>query len=162
MPVIGSIRGARGCTLIEVLVASAIFTVAVVALAQLTAIAARARLLAGRTSVATVIAQQKIEELLARDLAVNPSPAGALDTCVDGWFDFVDRHGRSIGSAAGPPSGSDYLRRWSVEPVVGGETSLVQVVVLDIRQATRVETDGTAVRRADHVRLVAAKGRRAF
>jgi type II secretory pathway pseudopilin PulG len=160
MPAITSIRGARGCSLIEVLVAIGIFTVALVALAQLTVIAARANVQAGRTSVATVIAQQKIEELLPQDLASNLTPAGALTTSLDGWFDFVDRNGRSIGSGARPPSGSDYLRRWSIAPMTGTDTLLVQVVVLDSRQTATAAT--MASRRPDQVWLVAAKGRHAF
>lgn len=162
MLVIKSIRGARGCSLIEVLVAIGIFTVALVALAQLTVIAARANLQAGRTSFATVIAQQKVEELLSGDLAPNLSPAGALTTSLDGWFDFVDRHGRSIGSGARPPSGSGYLRRWSIEPVTGTDTLLVQVAVIDIRQAMTADAAAMASRRPDQVWLVAAKGRHAF
>jgi type II secretory pathway pseudopilin PulG len=162
MPANRSIRGARGCSLIEVLVAIGIFTVALVALAQLTAIAARANLQAARTSFATVIAQQKIEELLPGDLAVNLSPPGALTTSLDGWFDFVDRHSRSLGSGARPPAGSDYLRRWSVEPVTGSETLLVQVAVIDMRQAMTADAAAMASRRPDQVWLVAAKGRHAF
>ena len=160
MSAIESIRGARGFSLIEVLVAIGIFTVAVVALAQLTAIAARANLQAGRTSFATVIAQQKIEELLPADLVSNLSPAGALTTSLDGWFDFVDRHGRSVGTGARPPSGTDYLRRWSVELVTGTDTLLVQVAVIDIRQA--MTAAAMASRSHEQVWLVAAKGRHAF
>ena len=162
MSAITSIRGARGCSLIEVLVSIGILTVAVVALAQLTVIAARANLQAGRTSFATVIAQEKIEEILPEDLAPNLSPAGALTTSVGGWFDFVDRHGRSVGTGARPPSGSGYLRRWSVEPVIGTDTLLVQVVVIDIRQAMTADAAAMASRRHEQVWLVAAKGRHAF
>ena len=117
---------------------------------------------AGRTSAATVIAQQKIEELLPEDLASNPSPPGTLTASLDGWFDFVDRHGRSIGSGARPPLGSDYLRRWSIESVTGSDTLLVQVVVIDSRQAMAPVAAASASRRPDQVWLVAAKRRHAF
>ena len=162
MSAIESIRASRGFSLIEVLVAIGIFTVALVALAQLSVIATRANLRAGRTSFATVIAQQKIEELLSEDLAANLSPAGALTTSLDGWFDFVDRHGRSVGTGARPPSGSDYLRRWSVEPLTGADTLRVQVAVIDIRQAMTGDAAAIDSRRPDQVWLVAAKGRHAF
>jgi type II secretory pathway pseudopilin PulG len=153
------LRGARGCSLIEVLVAISIFAAAVVSLAQLTGMATSADLQAGRTSFAAVIAQQKIEELLAASPAIDLSPAGALTNSLNGWFDFVDGHGRTIGTGASPPVGSDYLRRWSVEPVSDSDTLVVRVLVTDIRNAMSV---GVLSPRANQVRLVAARSRQAF
>jgi len=159
---IESIRGTRGCSLIEVLVAMAIFMVAAGGLAQLGALATSANLRAGRTSSATVIAQQKVEELLSDPgLARQVSPARALSSSVDGWFDFVDRRGRPIGAGVSPPEGSDYLRRWSVERLTDGAALIVQVEITDIRNATSCGSAG-APRQTDPVRLVAAAGAEAF
>ena len=54
----------RGFSLLEVLVATTIVTVGVGALAQLMALAAHATLRARQTTMAAVLAQEKIEELL--------------------------------------------------------------------------------------------------
>ena len=157
-----SALGTRGCSLIEVLVAMAIFMVAAGGLAQLATLAAGANLRAGRASSATVIAQQKIEELLSDPgLARNLSPARALTSSLDGWFDFVDRRGRPIGAGASPAAGSDYLRRWSVERLIDSATLIVQVEVTDIRNGTSGGS-AAALRRTDPVRLVAATGALAF
>jgi Tfp pilus assembly protein PilV len=59
------VHDVRGCSLIEVLVATSIVAVTVGGLAQLTALAARANVQAGRTSFAVVVAQQKTEEILS-------------------------------------------------------------------------------------------------
>jgi type II secretory pathway pseudopilin PulG len=152
------LRGTRGCSLIEVLIATSIFAAAVVSLAQLAGMATSANLQAGRMSFATVIAQQKIEELLAASPALDLSPAGALTSSLDGWFDFVDGHGRTIGAGASPPVGSDYLRRWLVEPVSDSDTLLVRVVVTDIRAMS----GGGLSPRTGQVRLVVARSRQAF
>jgi Tfp pilus assembly protein PilV len=154
--------GTRGCSLIEVLVAMAIVMVVAGGLGQLATLAAGANLRAGRTSLATVIAQQKIEELLSDPgLAHTVSPARALTSSLDGWFDFADRRGRPTGAGASPAAGSDYLRRWSVERLTDRATLVVQVEVTDIRNAT---SGGSAavLRRTDPVRLVAATGAQSF
>jgi type II secretory pathway pseudopilin PulG len=157
------VHDVRGCSLIEVLVATSIVAVTVGGLAQLTALAARANVQAGRTSFAVVVAQQKTEEILAEaGLDLNASPAAALTTNVDGFFDFVDRHGRPTGSSATTPPGSDYLRRWSVQPVSGGETLIVQVRVIDIREATSAGTAALLATGINEVRIVAAKSRKAY
>ena len=116
---------------------------------------------AGRTSIAVVVAQQKTEEILSEaGLGLNLSPAAALTTNADGFFDFVDRRGRPTGSVAATP-GSDYLRRWSVQPVSGGETLIVQVRVIDIRNATSAATAAFRATGINEVRIVAAKAGKA-
>jgi Tfp pilus assembly protein PilV len=159
---IESIVGTGGCSLIEVLVAMAIFMVAASGLAQLTTLATGADVQAGRTSLATVIAQQKIEELLSDPgLAHHVSPARTLTSSLDGWFDFVDRRGRPTAAGASSAAGSGYLRRWSVEPLIDGASLVVQVEVTEIRNATAAAAV-PASRRTDAVRLVAATGAQAF
>jgi prepilin-type N-terminal cleavage/methylation domain-containing protein len=154
-------RGTRGFSLVEVLVATAIFAVAAVSLAQLTAVATAANLQAGRKSLAIAIAQQKIEELLIANPAPDVSPAGALTDRLAGWFDFVDRDGRTTGSGAVPPDGTGYVRQWSVDSAIDGDALIVQVLVTDVGSAmSGVRTPGTA--RADQVRLAAARGGQAF
>jgi prepilin-type N-terminal cleavage/methylation domain-containing protein len=157
-------RSARGFTLLEVLVALAIVIGVVVASAQLVSIAVRANILAGTTTTIVVLAQQKLEEILSETEGVAiPSPAGALAGNVDGCFDYVDRRGHVLGAGATPPPGSDYLRRWSIDPLAdsGAGTLVVQVLVTDVRNAAG-DASASAARRVDRVRIAAAKARKAF
>jgi prepilin-type N-terminal cleavage/methylation domain-containing protein len=126
----------RGFSLLEVLVAIAIVTTGVMALAQLVAFATHATLQARQTTMAAVLAQEKIETLLP-DAAVGlqSSPPGTLSDDVDGYCDFVDAAGRVLGAGPVTPSGSAYLRRWSVDPLPDSlnHTSVLQVLVADLR-----------------------------
>src|SRR5947209_696348 len=122
---------ARGFSLLEVLFATTILTVAVAGLGQLFALAARANVNARTTTYATLLAQQKMEQLrsltwgfdalglplsdtstditcvperAAVGSGLTPSPAsGTLGTNVPGYCDFVDGAGISIGTGATPP-----------------------------------------------------------
>ena len=61
----GSIQDNHGFSLLEVLVASSILTVALVSLAQVLAVAVTANAAAGKTTSATLFAAQKMEDLRA-------------------------------------------------------------------------------------------------
>jgi type II secretory pathway pseudopilin PulG len=142
-------RSAGGFTLLEVLVALGCVVAVVAGSAQLVSIAVRSNRLAGAMTVAVVLAEQKLEEILSADV---PSPAGSLAADVDGCFDFVDERGHVLGGGATPTVGAGYFRRWSIEPLAGnvGDMLVVQVLVTDARNA------------APPVRIAAAKTRRAF
>lgn len=138
--------------------ATSLVAVIVGGLVQLTAFAARATLEAGRTSFAVVVAQQKMEELLPEaGLGLSLSPAAALNSNLDGFFDFVDRHGRQTGSGATPPPSTDYVRRWSVRSVPDADTLIVEVQVTDIRNAA-----SAAAAHGHQVHIVAAKAGKAL
>jgi prepilin-type N-terminal cleavage/methylation domain-containing protein len=134
----------RGFSLPEVLVAMAILTFSLVALAQLFATATRANLNARTTTLSTSLSQQKIEQLrsltwgfdqlglpvsdFTSDTAVSPaspsggtglspSPANSLLDNVTGYVDYLNEYGESLGGGAGAPPGTVYVRRWSVEPL---------------------------------------------
>ena len=55
-------------------------------------------------------------------------------------MDYLDRYGASLGTAANPPDGAVYVRRWSVEPLPTNpnNTLILQVHVM------RVGDRGTA------------------
>lgn len=118
----GSIETSRGCSLLEVLVATACLVVALVAVAQVIVVAARANHRAKETTFATVLAQQKMEEIVV-DSASGP---GA---------DFVDAHGNLLGAGAIPPEAAAYSRRWAIEPLSASfaDTLVVQVLVTSVR-----------------------------
>jgi Tfp pilus assembly protein PilV len=108
----------RGCTLIEVLVATTCLVVALAFVAQVYALAAQTTRRAAAITRATILAQDKMEDLVSRaagDGALAASPAGALAADIEGCFDVVN--------------GS--VRRWSIEPLPDAQSSalVIQVVV---------------------------------
>lgn len=143
-----------GFSLLEVLVATTIMLVGVAALAQLAVLAARANRTAHTTTVAAVLAQQKMEQL--RGLGLSPSPAGALGQNTTGYCDFVDGNGRVLGGGTTPPPGAVYIRRWSVEPLPASPNNTLVLQVL----VTRSRTSGVT-RLPDDIRLVSVKTRKA-
>ena len=111
-------RMSRGCSLVELLIATTGLLVALAAAAQVFALATHATYRAKQTTFATVLAQQKMEQLVgaaASTAGIGRSPAGALDADIDGYSDIVD----------------GYRRRWSIEPMPSTPAGVlvVQVVV---------------------------------
>lgn len=122
-------RSVRGFSLLEVIIATSILTVALSALAALCATAVRANAVAGSTSVAAILAAAKMEQLhaIAWD-ALAPSAGDALVQDVGGYCDFLDGKGRVLAADALSP-GTVYVRRWSVTPLPATPASAVVVQV---------------------------------
>jgi prepilin-type N-terminal cleavage/methylation domain-containing protein len=116
----------RGFSLIEVLVASTVMTIAMISLAQLSVLSIRVNQVARSTTVTTVLASQKIEQLQSLTFAFDasgapvsdattdttvapersaggtglaPSPADALVQDTTGYCDFLDAFGRPLAHA---------------------------------------------------------------
>jgi prepilin-type N-terminal cleavage/methylation domain-containing protein len=179
----------RGFSLLEMLVAATILTVGLAALAQLFAISTRANFSAKSTTAAVILAQQKMEQLRgltwgfdmlglpigddASDTTVipqaptggkglSPSPLDALQTNQDGYCDFLDRYGYSLGGGTTPPDGAVYIRRWSIEPLPTNprNTLVLQVLVTPVRD--RGSNPGAHTRRLpDEARITSVKTRKA-
>jgi hypothetical protein len=143
------------------MVATALLAGAVVTLAQLTGVAARSNTAARQATYATILAAQKLEQLralawgvdargmpvsdLTTDTAAVPetpdggtglsrSPGATLLSNSAGWVDYVDRDGRTLDGGASPPSGTAYIRRWAVQPLVENpDTLVIQVLVMPRR-----------------------------
>lgn len=154
----------RGFSLTETLVATALLATALVASAHLFALGTRANFSARTTTFATLLAQQKIEQLRALTwgfdesglpitdltsdttvdpvqpdggLGLTPSPPDSLLANVDGFVDWVDREGRALGGGLVPPEGAAYVRRWSIEPLPANPNNTLIIQVFVFRVGTR-------------------------
>ena len=178
----------RGFSVVEVLVATAIMASALVGLAQLFLISTRANMSARTATMASVLAQQKMEQLrglawtfnaagqavsdFAANLTVVPerpgggvglsaSPAGALGANTAGYVDYLDRTGNWVGTGAQPVPGTVYIRRWSITPVPMDPNNLIvlQVRVLHVNGRAAAPRDGARLPDDSHV--VCLRARRA-
>ena len=158
--------GARGFSLLEVLVAIALLTVVVGSVVQLSAYTARSSAVARRLTIGSELASDKINQLrsltwafddagrpltdLQADVTREPerpiggvglslSPAGTLDANTDGYCDFLDSAGRSLGGGSSPPGNTVYVRRWSLRPLPAapGNGLVIQVRLLSREAANR-------------------------
>jgi len=184
-----SVRRAGGFSLVEVLVATTLLAVALVGLAQLAGIAVRANTSARGTTFATMLAQQKLEQLrelqwafdtnggpvsdLRTDLTVTPtsqggtglmpSPAGTLTANTAGYVDYLDASGNWVGTGTRPAAGTVYIRRWSIAalPADPGNTLVLQVFVTHIRSRNATSAVGGS-RLTEQARLLSLKTRRSL
>jgi prepilin-type N-terminal cleavage/methylation domain-containing protein len=140
----------RGFTLVETLVALALFASVVAGAATLAAAAARAALAARLSTSAMALARQKLDAVRALTFAVEESgapitdghtnlsvdppatggqglaPGGSLSSSVSGFTDFLDRGGRWVAGGTAPPPGAAFVRRWQVGRLAGsGDLTLV-------------------------------------
>jgi type II secretory pathway pseudopilin PulG len=170
----------------ETLVAIALLIVAAVSLAQLFTIGQRSNDRARALSVASVLAAEKMEQLrslswgfdftgvpssdTSADLTVSPerptggtglrpSPADALDRNVEGYCDFLDATGSSLGSGSSPPLNTSYIRRWSVAPLAANPAN---GLVVQVRVVSSADGNLPAGRTAaGEARLVSIRARTA-
>ena len=120
---------ASGFSLLEVLMAVTLIAGALVALAQLCAIATNANLVARGTTVGVVLATAKIEQLRQDEAH---AAGGSLESDLAGFSDAFDAGGRSLGAGIPPPQGAAVVRRWSVQPLASDpvRSRMFQVRVL--------------------------------
>jgi prepilin-type N-terminal cleavage/methylation domain-containing protein len=178
-----------GFTLLEVMVALALFAGALLALAQLMAVAARSLQLARMTSLSATLAAQKIEQL--RSLAwgydaagaargdvdtdvsrwpdapvggggLGPSPPDSLRRNVDGFVDYLDESGAWVGSGGSPPATTTYVRRWSVEPLDAEPAAAIVFRVVVLRRGGRGLPGGASTSEVEQARMVGIRTRRAW
>lgn len=143
-----------GFSLLEVLFATTMITVAVVSLAPLLAVATRANASARTSAVAALLAAQKMEQLRTLAWSFDPAGAptseivvgGALDRDVDGYVDRLDAGGRTVVDA----SSAAFVRRWSIAPLSANADSLVLQVLVS-----------SAIGRLADTRFVTVKTRKA-
>jgi type II secretory pathway pseudopilin PulG len=177
----------HGFSLIEALCATAIFITGLAALAQLLAVTTRLNNSAKATTVATVMAVEKMEQLRslawgfdslrlplsdattdvtalpesASGAGLSRSPPDSLVRNSSGYCDFLDRSGQSIGRGSNPPPGAAYVRRWSIDPL---PADVANTLVLQVRVMARtnggVDDAAGARRRPDEAWIVTVKTRK--
>jgi len=179
-----------GFSLLEVLVATGLLAVALTALAQLFAIATKSNISAKSTTFAALLAQQKMEQLRGltwgfdtlglplTDTASNisatpesptggtgltPSPANVLGQNTNGYCDFLDKAGNSLGGGTTPPAQTIYIRRWAIEPLPTNpnNTLVFQVLVTRSRDRGTADTASDVKRLPDEARIISMKTRKA-
>lgn len=176
-----------GFSILEVLVASIILMVGVIALAQLFIVSTSANRVARATTATMVIAQQKMEQLrgmtwgfdvlglpisdTTTDISavpftsagsgLAPSPPGTLTQNTPGYVDYLDQYGNWVGSGSNPPQGTVYIRRWSIEPLPTNPNNTLILQVLVTRRADRgTANQGNVARLPEEARLVSVKTRK--
>jgi type II secretory pathway pseudopilin PulG len=178
----------RGFSLVEVLLATMLLVTGVIGTAQMFIIATRGNMAAQRGTYTATLAQEKMEQLRSlawgfdpvglpisdytTNVAVDPpvnggvglsaSPANALSANVDGYVDYIDRRGRSLGGGATVPPNTIYVRRWSVEPLPSNpnNTLILQVLTFAVGDRDNAGTGDVLDRVPDESRMVSVKTRK--
>jgi type II secretory pathway pseudopilin PulG len=181
-------RREAGFSIVEVMVATGLLASALVALAQLFAIATTTNAAARSSTLTMMLAEQKIEQLRAlqytydraglpvqdtlTDLAVYPPAAAGgkglsphtentLQANTNGYVDYLDPWGRTLGGGTVIPDGTAFIRRWSVEPLPTNPNNVVILQVLVTRQRNRGTGDtGSVSRGSEEARLMTIKSRK--
>jgi len=181
-----SLDAERGFSLIEAMVAAGLLAASLVALVQLFAIAVRSNAESRSVTYATVLAQQKLEQLQAltwgydpqglpvsdttTDTAVNlegaaggtglsRSPSTSLRENTPGFVDYIDQFGRILGGGAKAPPSTVYIRRWAIQPLSADPENARTLEVLVTRTiASTAAQQGGATPLAD-ARVMTVKAR---
>jgi prepilin-type N-terminal cleavage/methylation domain-containing protein len=178
-----------GFSLVETLIATAILATALAALAELIGVAITTNAAARATTVTSVLAGQKLEQLRAlswgldfagsrvsdttTDTSVSPekpmggtgltvSPVNTLQITTNGYVDYLAADGTQLGGGAAPPTGTVYIRRWMIEPLPTNPDDTLIIHVLVTRRRDRGSADlGSVTRMPQEARLMTIKTRKA-
>jgi type II secretory pathway pseudopilin PulG len=181
-------KSEAGFSIVEVLVATGLLATALVALAQLFAIATTTNAAARNSTITMILAEQKIEQLRSlqytfdraglpvqdtnTDTAVYPPvefggkglaphTENTLRASYDGYVDYLDPSGRTLGGGTVVPDNTAYIRRWSVEPLPTNPNNVVILQVLVTRQRERGTGNlGSVSRGPQEARLMTIKSRK--
>jgi hypothetical protein len=170
------------------MVATGILATALVSLAQLFAISTKSNLAARNSGTAMIYAEQKIEQLRALSYTLDanglpitdtttdtsvyppaetggtglsPHTDNTLQTNTDGYVDYIDTTGRSLGGGETIPNGTAFIRRWSIEPLPENPNNILIIQVLVTRTRDRGTADaGSVARGAEEARLMTIRSRK--
>ena len=153
--------GERGFSLIETLVAIALLAGAMTTLVRLVSIAESANADARRATIVATLAVSKMEELRGPTADRSVDSGRSLDADVDQYCDFFDADGYPLGSGAVRPAGTAFVRRWAIGGLgADPETRVLQVAVLDARNANLTGSAGRAGGWAESIELTALRSER--
>lgn len=172
-------KSAAGLSLIEVLIALSLLTMAALVLAAMIVRATRAVIRARREVIETTMAAERLEQLRALTWGWGSAsaPAPATDTSTDlsgarptsggaglatsppdslrrdlpGYVDFADARGGWVSAGPVPPPSAVFVRRWRISLVPGSSSALA----LQVRVGAVDGTDDGSVT------LASVKGRKA-
>jgi type II secretory pathway pseudopilin PulG len=178
-----------GFSLVEVMIATGLMATAVVTLAQLFALSTQTNVSSRSTTYASVLAEQKLEELRAlswgfdtqglplSDTTTNtavspqaptggkglsPSSSSSLQSNTTGFVDYVDTFGNKLGTGENPPDNTAYIRRWSITPLPTNPNNTLVIQVLVTRHKSRGAADtGSVGRLPDEARMITVRTRKA-
>jgi prepilin-type N-terminal cleavage/methylation domain-containing protein len=184
----GRLRADAGFSLVEVMIATGILAAALVSLAQLFAISTASNHAARNSGTAMIYAEQKIEQLRALSYTLDasglpitdsttdtsvyppavtggtglsPSTDNTLQSNTDGYVDYLDTLGRSLGGGETIPDNTAFIRRWSIEPLPTNPNNVIIMQVLVTRSRDRGTGDlGSVARGADEARLMTIRSRK--
>jgi prepilin-type N-terminal cleavage/methylation domain-containing protein len=126
----------RGFSLIEVLVAIAIFAIGILAVAKMQYWNVRSNTTGNITTQATMLARQKIEELKSLDFAETDMGLGNHSDSNNP----IDENGNA---------GGIYTRQWDVTNPLGGSTRQIQVTVSWTRHGQTRDIELTSITGGD-------------
>jgi type II secretory pathway pseudopilin PulG len=183
-------NGAAGFSLLEVVIAICVMAGALVLLGQMLGISVANNQTARRLTYATVLAEQKMEQLRGLSWGVDSlglpvsdtstntsspvesptggtglsaSPSGTLTRNTDGWVDYLDRFGNVLGGGSSLRSKTSYIRRWAIEPLAANPDNTLVIHVLVTTRFDRGVADASrsTILWPDEARLVSVKTRKA-
>ena len=157
--------GERGFALLDALIAAAVVMTVTSGVASLLTWSTRALAAAGTQTAATMLARQKVEQLMALEWSVDgdgvlhsdnstsvavdpmgdsgpglrPSLASTVDLDTSEYMDFVAADGTWRGDRSPPAPGAAFIRRWSVVPlpIDPAHSLIVTVSVRPLSEANR-------------------------
>ena len=138
-----------------------VVTVGVASLAQLFVAAAHTNRLAQTMSTTLLLAEQKMEQLRS-ETGSSASPSDALAVDTRGYVDYLDASGVSLGTdSVTLPTGTAYVRRWSIEPLPGSPANTIVLQVLVVPWLARDRAGHSRIARVPgEARLVSLKADR--
>ena len=84
------------------------------------------------SSIALLLAEQKMEDLRGTPAGLALAPLGTLTADTAGYVDYFDVEGALLAGSDGstPPGGAVFVRRWSVNSLAAGAGHLVALHVM--------------------------------
>jgi len=120
-----------GSSLIEVLIAILVLTTGVLSMVRVCSLSIASNIEARRRTVATILAEQKLEQLRTLDSLAATATGGSLARDEPGFVDHIDADGAMVTNHSAP---FVYARRWSIEALRSGPPD---AFVLQVRVLTR-------------------------